>query len=102
MLRFLKSEYLQLISYPCFPPFGGEWVGRAAAGKNAAVIKGSFPFVMQTYDRPTLTPLPSPSVTSARPGKGERGKSEGRARKPFAAQWRGIERERGTKKKRTK
>ena len=32
----------------------------AAAGKNA-VIKGSFPFVMQTYDRPTLTPLsPSP------------------------------------------
>ena len=29
----------------------------AAAGKNA-VIKGSFPFVMQTYDRPTLTLLP--------------------------------------------
>ena len=28
----------------------------AAAGKNA-VIKGSFPFVMQTYDRPTLTLL---------------------------------------------
>lgn len=44
--------------------FGVEWVDRskggrmaaAAAGKNA-VIKGSFPFVMQTYDRPTLTPL---------------------------------------------
>ena len=31
-------------------------VAAAAAGKNA-VIKGSFPFVMQTYDRPTLTLL---------------------------------------------
>ena len=58
----------------------------AAAGKNA-VIKGSFPFVMQTYDRPTLTPLslsllPVPSLSFAPAAE--------RTKKPFAAQWRGT------------
>ena len=67
----------------------------AAAGKNA-VIKGSFPFVMQTYDRPTLTLLPlslfvclslSLSLSLSPLPRGKR-------KKPFAAQWSGTWNER--------
>ena len=65
-------------------------------GKNA-VIKGSFPFVMQTYDRPTLTP--PPSVTSGEGRKRqEKAKGEEGSRLPLSGV-EYVERERGTKER---
>ena len=69
-------------------------VASAATGKNA-VIKGSFPFVMQTYDRPTLTPLPLLSLSLSLSDASV----QARAKKPLSAQRRGRKVERGRERR---